>query len=129
MFSFVSEIYSKIAQNSIVQATPAVVHFAGFDLGKPQRQILQLGNVSTDVQRMHIIPPQTKYFDIKYKKGVCLLIALYCPSTSLFVPIYRFLLRYPVYFFFWLHLTVIISIIYGLFPGSACSWDDIGLSH
>ena len=70
IFSFLSEIYSKIAQNSVVQARPAAVHFAGFDLGKPQRQILQLGNVSTEVQRMHIIPPQTKYFEIKYTKGV-----------------------------------------------------------
>ena len=67
---FFSEIYSKLTQNDIVQARPAVLHFGGFELGKTFKRTLHLANVSTEVQRMHIIPPQTRYFNIKYTKGV-----------------------------------------------------------
>ena len=69
ILSFV-EIYSKVAQNSVVQARPAILHFVGFELNTTQKLLLQLANVSGDVQRMHIIPPQTKYFYIKYNKNV-----------------------------------------------------------
>ena len=61
----------------MVQAKPAVIHFSGFELGITQTMILQLGNVSTEVQRMHIIPPQTKYFNIKYKKNVSQLVNIF----------------------------------------------------
>ncbi|XP_064648100.1 cilia- and flagella-associated protein 221-like [Lineus longissimus] len=64
-----TKIYSKVAQNSVVQARPAVIHFGGFELGKTLKQTLWLGNVSTEVQRYHIIPPQSKYFSIKYTKN------------------------------------------------------------
>lgn len=64
-----SKIYTKVALNSVVQARPAVVHFGGFELGKTHRQIVQIANISTEVLRMHIIPPQTSYFYIKYTKG------------------------------------------------------------
>ena len=59
-----------MALNSIVQARPAVVHFGGFTVGETQRQVLQIANISTEVQRMHIIPPQTEFFSIHYTKGV-----------------------------------------------------------
>ena len=67
---FFPEIYSKVVQNAVVQACPAVVHFGGFRLGEVHQEILRLVNVSTDVQRMHVLPPQTKYFKIHYKKKV-----------------------------------------------------------
>ena len=66
----VSEIYSTVAQNSVVQARPSVLHFGGFEVGKTHTATLQLANVSTEVQRMHVIPPQTHYFYIKYTKNV-----------------------------------------------------------
>ena len=69
-YFLLSEIYSKVAQNSVVQARPAILHFGGFDVDNTQRLVLQIANVSGDVQRMHIIPPQTKYFYIKYTKNV-----------------------------------------------------------
>ena len=65
-----SEIYSKVAQNTVVQARPAVIHFGGFELGKTMKQKLFVSNVSSEVQRYHIIPPQSKYFNIKYTKNV-----------------------------------------------------------
>lgn len=69
-WSVLAEIYSKIAQNDSFQARPAVVHFGGIELGKTQKQILKLVNVSTEVQRLHIVPPQSKYFSVKYAKQV-----------------------------------------------------------
>jgi len=68
--SHISEIYSKIGQNDVVQARPAVVHFAGFEVNKTHTQKLFLINVATEVHRMDVIPPQTKYFYIKYTKQV-----------------------------------------------------------
>ena len=35
-----SEIYAKIGQNSVLKTKPTVVHFAGFQVGKKQTQIL-----------------------------------------------------------------------------------------
>lgn len=46
-----------------------MVHFEGFEIGKTQKIIVQLCNVARSVVRMHIIPPQTKHFMIKYTKG------------------------------------------------------------
>ena len=65
-----SEIYSKVAQNSVIKAEPAVIHFAGFELNKTHCIVLKLANISGDVQRMHINPPQTKYFYIQMTKNV-----------------------------------------------------------
>lgn len=56
----------------MVLARPAVIHFGGFEADKKHVQKLSIVNASTDVIRMHIIPPQTKYFYIKYKKSVCI---------------------------------------------------------
>lgn len=67
---FFSEIYSKVSQNAMVLAKPAIIHFGGFEVDKKHVQSLQIVNASTEVINMHIIPPQTKYFYIKYKKTV-----------------------------------------------------------
>lgn len=67
---FFSEIYSKVSQNAMVLAKPAIIHFGGFEVDKKHVQSLQIVNASTEVINMHIIPPQTKYFYIKYKKMV-----------------------------------------------------------
>jgi hypothetical protein len=56
------EIYSSIGNNAIVEATPAVLHYAGFEPGQSSKQLLKLVNVSSDVQRIHIIPPQSAHF-------------------------------------------------------------------
>ena len=70
IFFLFSEIYTQIAKNSMVMAKPAVLHFGGFELDEKSTLPLSIVNVSTEVIRMHIIPPQTKYFNIKYKKSV-----------------------------------------------------------
>jgi hypothetical protein len=70
IFNYFLEIYTKIAQNSMVLAKPSVIHFGGFEVDKKHTLSLSIVNVSTEVIRMHVIPPQTKYFYIKYTKNV-----------------------------------------------------------
>ena len=67
---YFSETYAKVGQNAIIHAKPAVVHFEGFEVGEKQTKKLVLLNASTDVLRMHIIPPQTRHFYVKYTKPV-----------------------------------------------------------
>lgn len=54
----------------MVAARPAVIHFGGYEINVKHTQKLSIVNASTEVIRMHIIPPQTKYFYLKYKKNV-----------------------------------------------------------
>lgn len=62
------EIYAKVQQNASVKATPAVVHFEGLEVGKTVQKVISLCNVAREVVRLHIIPPQTSQFGIKYTK-------------------------------------------------------------
>jgi hypothetical protein len=52
--------------------TPVEVHFAGFEVkeNKQYTQILRVINISGTVQRMTVLPPKTKFFDVHYVKPV-----------------------------------------------------------
>ncbi|NXT74120.1 PCDP1 protein, partial [Zapornia atra] len=63
-----SKIYSELERSKVVQAEPAVLHYGGYEVGKHHQQTLKLINISGNVINLHIIPPQTKYFQIKYSK-------------------------------------------------------------
>ncbi|MBN3293951.1 PCDP1 protein, partial [Polypterus senegalus] len=82
-----SKVYTKLLKNRIIQAEPAVLHFGGFELGKRYKQILKLINLSSEVTNIHILPTQTKYFEIKYLKknrlapGFCYTVTVhFCPD-------------------------------------------------
>lgn len=81
-----TKIYTKIAKNSMVMAKPAVLHFGGFELDEKSTLSLSIVNVSTEVIRMHIIPPQTKYFYIRYQKSERLVPGLTLECTIEFMP-------------------------------------------
>ncbi|XP_071958358.1 cilia- and flagella-associated protein 221-like [Antedon mediterranea] len=81
-----TKIFHKISQNELIQARPASIHFAGFAPGKLHKLTLTLGNVSTEVVKMHIIPPTTKYFKIWYTKGDRLVPGLTMDCTIEFRP-------------------------------------------
>jgi hypothetical protein len=72
------EIYAKLQRNEYFEVAPAEVHFAGFEVlssqqdgeSKKYTQILRIINISGQVQRMTVLPPFTKHFQIFYVKQV-----------------------------------------------------------
>ena len=64
-------IFDAVGANGIFTASPTVVKFAGFETSKTHTLKVRLINNSPAPQRLHILPPQTPYFKIRYnKKGM-----------------------------------------------------------
>ncbi|XP_048389662.2 cilia- and flagella-associated protein 221 isoform X1 [Stegostoma tigrinum] len=63
-----TKIFATVQKNKVIQAVPAMLHFGGYELGKHHQQILKLVNISSTTINIHILPPQTKYFQVKYTK-------------------------------------------------------------
>lgn len=81
-----TKLFCKVADNGLIRVDPMVVHFAGFEPGRSFSRKVELQNMSTDIQQMHIIPPQTKYFKIKYTKNRRLVAGLVLPCLIEFFP-------------------------------------------
>ncbi|XP_025093721.1 cilia- and flagella-associated protein 221-like isoform X2 [Pomacea canaliculata] len=81
-----TKTYSKIGRNAVIQAKPAAVHFEGFRVNERHMKHLTIINASTNVVRMHVIPPQTKYFKIHYKKREQMVPGLTLKCTIEFIP-------------------------------------------
>ncbi|XP_053260748.1 cilia- and flagella-associated protein 221 isoform X1 [Podarcis raffonei] len=63
-----SKIFRKLLRNDVIQAKPAIMHFGGYIMEQHHQQVLKLLNISSEVINFHVIPPETKYFQIKYSK-------------------------------------------------------------
>lgn len=69
------EIYAKLQRNQIFEVAPGEIHFAGFQVNvaepnKRYSQTLHVINISDKVQRMTVLPPMTRNFDVFYVKQV-----------------------------------------------------------
>ena len=63
--------FDAVGSNGIFGASPSIVKFAGFELRKTHTLKVKLINNSPAPQRLHILPPSTPFFKIKYhKKGM-----------------------------------------------------------
>ncbi|CAG5131681.1 unnamed protein product [Candidula unifasciata] len=63
-----TKTFATVGCNLVVHAKPKVVYFEGFQVGEKQVKNLRLQNASSEVLRIHIIPPQTRHFGLKYTK-------------------------------------------------------------
>ncbi|ESO95222.1 hypothetical protein LOTGIDRAFT_144748 [Lottia gigantea] len=64
-----TKLFAKVGKNELVHSRPATVQFEGFTTESKHIQNLSIVNASTEVVSLHIIPPQTKHFSIKYDKN------------------------------------------------------------
>ena len=63
--------FDAVGTNGFFGASPNIVRFAGFELRKTHTLKVKLINNSPAPQRLHILPPSTPFFKIKYhKKGM-----------------------------------------------------------
>ena len=63
--------FDAVGSNGLFGASPSIVKFAGFELRKTHMLKVKLINNSPAPQRLHILPPSTPFFKIKYnKKGM-----------------------------------------------------------
>ncbi|XP_052402216.1 cilia- and flagella-associated protein 221 [Carassius gibelio] len=81
-----TRVFAKLKSNGVVQAEPLELHFSGFEVGKDYRKSLKLVNVSSEVLGVHILPPLTKHFQIKYTKKCRLVPGLAYTVTVHFQP-------------------------------------------
>ena len=63
-----TKIYTSVGENAVIHTRPSSIHFQGFQAGNCYSKKLRIINASSESQRIHIIPPTTNAFSIKYKK-------------------------------------------------------------
>lgn len=62
--------FDLIGTNGYIEVDPFVVKFSGFEVGKVNIAKTRIINCSSKSQRVHILPPSTPFFSIKFdKKG------------------------------------------------------------
>ncbi|XP_028927000.1 cilia- and flagella-associated protein 221 isoform X2 [Ornithorhynchus anatinus] len=81
-----SKVYAQLQKNQLIEATPGILHFGGYRVNRHHQQTLSLLNISEDVINLLILPPQTRYFRIKYIKKQRLVPGLSLSVLVEFIP-------------------------------------------
>ncbi|XP_065052586.1 cilia- and flagella-associated protein 221-like isoform X2 [Rhopilema esculentum] len=79
-----TKIFAKLGHNELLHTSPATIEFNGFEVGKVQSKSLRIINASAERQRMHIVPPTSRNFRIKYTKEDTLVPGLHLEVKVLF---------------------------------------------
>lgn len=62
--------FDGVGSSTCITATPAVVHFGGFQPGSVHSQIVRLINTSsTAAIRAHVVPPESPFFKVRVLEG------------------------------------------------------------
>ena len=80
--------FSTVGLASTVRASPFVLHFGGYEVGKVHKQVLRVYNTADYSHRVHVVPPGTPFFKSHVDKkhgviapGMCLDVAVeFCPK-------------------------------------------------
>ncbi|KAH8856499.1 Cilia- and flagella-associated protein [Schistosoma japonicum] len=70
-----TETFWKIGCNKFIAVEPAEINFDNLNFGSRKSNMVkqfELKNISSRVTRLHILPPDTKYFRLSYKQPKCL---------------------------------------------------------
>ena len=81
-----TERFVKLKDNDTFEVEPAVVHFSGIKINNTHVQKLRIINRTGTQKRVIIVPPETPYFSIKYKKKTTLRPGLSEDITIEFTP-------------------------------------------
>lgn len=81
-----TSIYTTIGENELLHVRPCIIHFDGFEAGRRYLRKLRIINASGECQRMHIMPPSTDVFKIKYKKTESFVPGMYLEVLIEFAP-------------------------------------------
>ncbi|GMH34242.1 hypothetical protein BSKO_02076 [Bryopsis sp. KO-2023] len=60
--------YVRVGSNNILDVVPGIIHFGGFQINKPQRQIVRIRNAAGFSTRVHVLPPNTPFFQMGWRK-------------------------------------------------------------
>lgn len=63
-FWCVTGCYDQVGSNSFLEVVPGIVHFSGLQVNVPSVQVIQIRNVAGIGTRVHVLPPETAYFQV-----------------------------------------------------------------
>eukprot|EP00741_Cyanophora_paradoxa_P023818 tig00021623_g23007.t1 len=63
-----NNVFAKLGKTAIIEANPAMMHFAGYQVGQTHTQTLRVVNMSGSSRRLVILPPSTPFFRINVNK-------------------------------------------------------------
>lgn len=60
--------YDKMGSNGLIEIKPKMIKFSGFETNKNNSQKFCIVNSASISQRIHVLPPTSPYFQIKFEK-------------------------------------------------------------
>lgn len=68
IISRLKDKFENIGSNGYIDIEPKTAKFAGFEVGKLNTMKVKVINAATRPQRVHILPPNSPFFSVKFEK-------------------------------------------------------------